>query len=618
MPGISSLLRSAAATRKKIQSFQDAEVAFEWENSAQTYDDYATYSKYLNDRADNANDPSEKLSYASKNRSAQRSYVSNELQRSQMAIMEGRASTTDKMAAVQQLYYQAVDNGDFNLAQNLYSQYDALSIKAQNEAEVNTKSLAAAGSKAYKGLINDLTKGVDDVTLPTGQKVTPLAAISRYFEASGDTVGVMKSAQETLDALQGVIIDHYNNATSQDEIDSLEEKYGKGLQDLGTELTATIGGKKLNAQDVVNAIANDEYNNPTYGLKAVHNEATGQTEYKLQENNVDKIDYSRQFDEQGNEYYAPLTVRTDQNNLFFGTSDQGRGLNTEITDAGEIIGGKSRQDKGGDIGQTQGGTAEAYRDSSKSIANRLKGLGIDASQNGTTLTIKLPGENIERQATIQPDGSIRYFGDDGQMYEIGLTRRNLGTDNAPQIFEPGQQRAVAPDEISDFGSKSAFGGDLSKMSGQGSRYINSITGSSRFDNILPGRAPINIANDFGGYGGAATGGAFQGTSALLQGASFTRQQIQQEQAKQAMLQAQKTAALQASSNQFDLNQTPVQQLASNGVLRSQLKVSAPAPTPRIYVAPPAPTPQISGVGVAQPTGRVTVGSSSPAPRVVVR
>lgn len=603
MPSVSSLLRSAQATQKKIKSQEDALIAFEWENSMQTYEDFLEYSKYLQERAATATDPSDNLTYQNKIRSARRSYTSNELQRQQMAIMEGRGTTQDKLNAIQNLYGQAVENGDFNLAQNLYSQWDALTIKAQNEAEAGAKAFAAQGDKAYTDLKRDLTKGFDDVTLPSGEVVTPLAAIAADMEATGGSTATWKAAQDTLEAVRGVIVDQYENATTQEQIDKLEDQYGAGLSNIDKDVTFNIGGKKLSIQDVVNATANEEMNNPVYGLKAVRNESTGETEYKLTENNIERIDYARQFDPAtGEEYYTPVNVRTDQNSVMFGSSDQGRGLSTQLTNEGQVVGAD---------GEISAGEGSVERDSSQAIGTRLKELGIVATQNGTSLSIKLPGENIERQAIIQPDGSIRYFGDDGNILEIALTRKNLGTEMLPQIVEAGQTRVVAPDEISDFGADSAFGGRLSQMSNQGQRQIQSITGQTKVNGMLPGQSPIAVGNDFRGYGAPAMGSNLQGTSSLLQSAGMQRQQIQQEQMRQQMLQQQAQMQLQATSNQFNLNQTPVQQLASNGVMRKQLAVAAPTPTPRVVVAAPAPTQTIVGVGTAQNVPRVSgVGNYS--------
>lgn len=603
MASISSLLKSASSIRDKIRTQQDALTAFQWESSAQTYDDFLAYSNYLEDRSSKTTDPSSMLTYQTKLRSARRSFTSNEIQRSQISIMEGRGDTQSKMNAVQNLYYQAVDNQDFNLAQNLISQWDTLSIKQQNEREAAIKSYQAAGDKSFQKLTDSLTKGVDDVTLPNGVKVTPLSQIARDLEQTGGSNVTWKAAGDTLEALRGAIIDRYKNATTQDEVTKLEEKYGAGLQDLDKELGFTVGGKKLSAQDVVNAAANEEINNPIYSLKAIRNEVTGKNEFKLQENNIATQDYVRQVDANGQEYYVPATVRTDQNGLFFGQSDQGRGLKTQITDQGEVIGGGTK------TGQINLGTSEVQRNESQTIENRLKELGIVARQNGTTLSIKLPGESVERQATVQPDGSIRYYDDQGKLIEFGLVDRNLGTSGMPLLVPKGQVREVSPEEVSDFGKASAFGGMLSQSSAQGNRYVNDILGNVRPSPIGNLAGPIRTGNDFRGYGTAVT-------SDLLQSAATTRQQIAEQQAKQAMIQAQAdaTARLQATPT-FNLNQTPIQQLTSSGVMKRQLQVAAPTPQPRVYVAP-APTQTISGVGVARPGTVSGVGVSSGSTRKV--
>jgi hypothetical protein len=624
MPSVSSLLKSAQATQKKMRQQEDAFVAFEWENSAQTYDDFVEYSKYLTDRVQTAGDPSDALSYQVKLRSANRSFTSNEIQRAQMSIMEGRGDTSTKMEAIRNLWDRAVAAEDFNLAQNLFSQYDALSIKLQNEQEAAVKEFqakAAAGYKVYDELQRDLTKGYEDVTLPTGEKVTPLAAIARDLEQNETSdVAAWQAAQDTMEAIQNVVIDQYQNAPDQDTIDKLEEKYGPGLADIGKELTFKVGGRSLTAQQVVNAVANEQFNNPIYSRVAEYNPATGKNEFKLKENNVDNINYARRFNpETGMEEYQALEVRTDANDLYFGSSDQTRGLNTQLTNEGSVIG--AQFDKNGKkVGKINAGTADAARDDSQTIGNRLAALGVIARTNGTTLMIKLPGESVERQATIQPDGSIRYFGEDGRLLEFGLTRRNLGTDAAPMVYEPGQSREVSYDEISDFSQESrmAPGRNISEASQQGKRYTQSITGQSRVDTPLPNGAPIRVGNDFSGFGGAAGAGAFQGgTSALLQGAGQTRKAIEVENQRKLMLQAQEqAAALQATNNAFDLNQTPVQQLANNGVLKRQLSVAAPQAPRRVYVAPAAPTPRISSVSVAPRTQNITgVSVAGPQPRI---
>lgn len=601
MAGATSLLKKSSSLKKaadaaiKTAQHQEDEIAnFNWQSSAQTYDDFVNYSKYLQNRLSQSSDVGEQISYQTTIRSAQRSYTSNEIQRATQDVMSGHGDTGTKMEVVRNLFDQAITNGDANLAQNLFSQWQSLSVQQQNEQAAAVKAYQAAGKAASDTIVHDLTKGYDDVTLPTGQKVSPLAAITDHFKATGDTVGSLRAAQDTMDALRGVIIDKYNNATTQEEVTALEDKYGKGLANIDSELTIKVGGQTLTAQDIVNSNANDQFNNPIYGLKAVHNEATGGTDYQLSKNSVDNIDYVRQIDQAGNESYIPAEIRTDKNATFFGTSDQGRGLDTQITNNGEVIGAN---DNGN--GAINAGEGKVKRDAGQSIGNRLNALGIQATQNGTTIKIKLPGENVERSATIQPDGSLRYFGDDGQINEIPLVDKNIGTDAQPIMATKGVPRPVDPNELSDFGSTSAFGGQLSQASAQGTRYINDILGRSPVQNLhLDSNNPIQVGNNFSGFGTAVTSG-------LLQSASIKQNQIQLQQQEAAMIQAQQQAAAQLQAQAtFNLNQTPVQQLTANGVLKRQLSVAPPAPLPRVVVAPPAPTAKITSVGVAQP-GKIT-------------
>lgn len=608
MASTSSLLKSAAATRKKVRQQEDALRAFQWESSAQTRADYEDYRAYIENRLETTTDPSEQLTYMSKERTIRRSFVSNELQREQMRIMQGSGTTQTKMDAIQSLYDEALDNQDFNLAQNLASQWSTLSIQAQNEAEAGARAFAASSTKQKNDFMDTLLKGYDDVTLPNGQKVSGLNAIKDAFTETGDIVGLSQAARDTLEAAAAAVIDQYNSATTQEEITKLEQKYGPGLEKLGEELFIKMGGQTLTYQDLENTIANDRFNNPLYGLKATYNESTGQTEYNLQKNNVESIDYIRRINEAGDEEYLPAGIRTSQDSLFFGTSDVGRGLNAQLTNEGSVIG------NGDDTGSINMGQETVNRDDSQTIGNRLKNLGIEARMNGTTLVIKLPGENVERMATIEPDGSIRYFGEDGSVNEIGLVDRNLGTNDLPQFFPAGQSRVVDVDEVSDFGTR-GVAGQLSTPSLQGQRYISDILGKTKAPAVLNLNTPIRVGNDFSGFGTSVT-------SSLLQTAGYRQKQIQlQQQAAQAAARLQQAASLQGGfslqgGGMPNLNQTPVQQLTNSGLLKRQLRVM-PIQTPRIVVrqAPAQPSIRVSSPAA---TPRINIGPAPATPRLRVR
>lgn len=165
MAGVSALLKSASATAAKIQAANDAEVAFEWENSAQTYDDYIAYSNYLQTSAAKTTDPTKLLSYDTKQRTAFRSYTSNEIQRQTQGIIEGNGTIQNKMSTVADLYDQAVANGDYNLAQNLISTWDSLSVQAQNQLSGGGGSgSGTAVATAFKNQVSNLLSSYQSLT----------------------------------------------------------------------------------------------------------------------------------------------------------------------------------------------------------------------------------------------------------------------------------------------------------------------------------------------------------------------------------------------------------------------------------------------------------------------
>lgn len=587
-----SLLKSAASTRKKIEAQQDALIAFDWQNSAQSYEDYLAYSKYLEERQSQATDPSQALTYAKTVISARRSYTSNELQRQQMAIMEGRATTTDKMNSVYSLYQQAVQNNDYNLAQNLASQYDTLSVKLQNEQDAAQKvagTMALNGVKTLDQLAKKLTKGTELVELSDGTVVKPLNMLNDELRANGQTsADYFGEALRTVQALQGAIADAYNGASTQEAVDSIESKYAdyitgeKKFKLLGTDLTLP---------DIELAYRSSLANNPLYSPQEIRNENSGALEYKLTKNKIDNFIWTR--DENG--LYQAVQERTKVPSSF-------QNLNAKITNEGYFLG------ESGKTGVSNIGSGEQVKtNTGASINDRLKKQGITASQNQDgTLNLVLPsGEQVK--GTIQQDGSIRYFGKPGDYSggQAGLYEVN--------IFD-GNQREVAPDEISMFGDASQFGGALSKPSDVGIRITQNLTGVNASPEGLLRNAQItNLKNDFSGQSVPVLSRNLQGTpSSILQNAG----QVKELQAqKQQQLQAQ-AAQLQASQT-FNLNQTPIQQFASNGAPIRQLTVAAPQAQPKLSVAAPTPQPKLT-IAQPQPQQRLGVAAPQAQPRLTVR
>lgn len=173
---VSTLIRSANSAATAKAEYEDKIKSMEWENSAQTDADYQEYSKYLSSRIDkltkvgSLSAASKAATLTSTAQSATRSWVSNSIQRTTQAVIDGSASSTDKLEQIRNLYYMAVDSGDENLAQNLYSQYQSYdmqvqkeAIAAQNAAEALAEKNAKAMKAGYDSAIDLIENNIDDL-----------------------------------------------------------------------------------------------------------------------------------------------------------------------------------------------------------------------------------------------------------------------------------------------------------------------------------------------------------------------------------------------------------------------------------------------------------------------
>lgn len=600
MAGIStsSLLNSANARRVKIQQQEDDLVAFEYSLSAKTYADFQTYSNYLSDRQSKAPDASSQLTYTKAIVGARKGYISNEIQRANIDLVEGRSDNRGKYGKMVNLYYQALENNDYDLAQSLNLQLDNLSVKIQLEdqskadaAQRVASTLASNGFNNLKDMVKQLKVGLKEVTLANGKTVAPIKMIDNELK-SGDFKNYFAALYDTTKAMQDLVGDAYNSA-DQETVNKFEQD--DTLRDIinGDAKFGTATGhdgktKSLSMQDIELAYRSAAANNPIYSVAKGVDPHTGKAAYSLKENKIDDFVWTRNDDGTYSATEARVTV-----------SSPNQTLDTKITNEGYIVG----KDKDGkdivNTGQTdkQGnfkGTKADVKDGD-TIRNRLKAQGIDANQNNDgTLDLVLPN-GTQTKGTVMPDGTLRYFGEAGQYSgdQAGLYEINLLT---------GSTREVAPDEASDFGNESIFGGLLSQPSAAGQNYVKNLFGLNPVKEVAPvdlrhgqittiGARPllqapggIRVGNDFSGTGSAVT-------SRLLQGANFTSGNLlkeAQERIRQAA--AAENARLQAAPT-FSLNTTPVRQTASNGAPVRQLTVSRPAPQPKVTV-----TTKPTGVG----------------------
>jgi hypothetical protein len=154
MATTSSILRSAESAQQKAREFQDQLAAYQWDNSTKTYGDYVAYEQYLTGRQASSGDPATQLSYVKKLDSARSGYISNEVQRQSINVIEGNGTNVDKYNSMLNLYYGAANAGQDDLAQSLRLQLDNLSVTIQNDNK--------AAISANKEAAAQVTKQIDD------------------------------------------------------------------------------------------------------------------------------------------------------------------------------------------------------------------------------------------------------------------------------------------------------------------------------------------------------------------------------------------------------------------------------------------------------------------------
>lgn len=207
MPGVTSLLRSAQAAQKKIQAQKDAQVAYDYSISAKTYDDYTKYADYLQKRSKSVSDPSTALTLQKTFDGAYKSYVSNEIQRATINTLEGRGTSIDKYNKIYSFMDQAMQSGQYDLAQTLNLQLDNLYVNIQNEAQraqdaaerLATAQQAYAEKQARAGAAANLSMGKSlERGLETLNQAFAKGGQKAYNEAAKTFVQQNKQLIETL------------------------------------------------------------------------------------------------------------------------------------------------------------------------------------------------------------------------------------------------------------------------------------------------------------------------------------------------------------------------------------------------------------------------------------
>lgn len=486
MAGVSSLLKSAQATQKKIRSQEDAEVAYEWSLSAKTYDQYLQYKQYLDDRASKTSDPSETLSYRKLVNSAYSAYTSNEIQRQSINVIEGRGTNTDKYNAIYGLYDAAIKNNNYDLAQSLNLQLDNLSVKIQNEQEsaqrvagqmagYQVKSVKALAS-AMKSDLRELGRIYQDqgpekfdkfLSDPEVQKqmIANNPALEKVF-ASGAKVGFWDIANGAVEQMKEAYQTAVNTLPPEDAADFKEE-----LDKINTgETKFSIPGVGSITQDDIKKQADAVRAGGTYFYKGVDN--------TMEKGSLTNYTWAK--DENGkyrliNQYASP------------GTSGQVSGFTIDQTaEDSNNISQVVRKDDKGNVFDSNGNIIGKYKDGQylskagkalteaqkndlvskgtidyKTLLNQAgfvvegnyeNGLKIKGTEKSAGL-MNIPGLDTSEPfaAVIDPQGNLRFTRKDPATGEDNLYQINfneMGQAGFKQL-KPGEQGPLAANDLYD-------------------------------------------------------------------------------------------------------------------------------------------------------------------------
>lgn len=261
----SSLLRAARAAHTRRLALEDDIAAYEFSLSAKTQGDLREYTEHLNSRIKTTIDPSKKLSYTKQISSARRTYVSHEIQRSTINMLETGAPLTQKQQLLGTFYRSAVANGDMDLAQSLRLQYDRLDVQIQNEREAAARraqsmaeKMSRAQSVTFEDYADKLLEGNMDLTKKGS--IASVAQMGQMFAEKGsdftDKVfggsdsniwdNILENATEAAEA--------YRMAAEFATADSTRRRLNEKANDiLRGEETIEVGGLNLSLQDIRNA-----------------------------------------------------------------------------------------------------------------------------------------------------------------------------------------------------------------------------------------------------------------------------------------------------------------------------------------------------------------------------
>lgn len=281
-----ALLRTQASREDSIKKEQDKVVDRDWMLSDKSAEALSWYTTYYQERANEAGDVSEQISFSNKITTATRSSFSAQIQQRAIDVLEGNATTYDKYGTIINLYNQAVDNGDYDLALNLRQQADTAWNTYVTEQQAIGSGYGGGGSggtsdadKQYIQSVKDYISDVKSGAAPISDNGMTLSDVSNILATVGEqgfqdaarNMGLETSLSPTQlfnAVLQSQIADIEGALeTVTDEVE--REKLVKTLEDLKFKNKYDFGGAELTADQIQQAYVNEAAGNPMYRFELV-------------------------------------------------------------------------------------------------------------------------------------------------------------------------------------------------------------------------------------------------------------------------------------------------------------------------------------------------------------
>lgn len=594
MASTTGLLKTQQSRQKTIWNAEDQVIDDVWRYSAQTADDFQAYMQHYQARLNNPQiDGGSARTYTNKLMTANKAFTSNEIQRASIDIIEGRQPEAYKVKVLEDLYTQAYQNGDLNLAQNLRLQLDNQYVKMQNAATAASGAASAANSQSLSDLnaqLSDIANGqlpFSDLKGLTASDLTNVLneggianALDVLTKAAGGPDGLQAIFGDAnvnpLQALSAMTTTMYQSAMQAAQAITDPTTREKAMSAVNAKIASdkfSIGGKSFSLSELQKESDNISQGNPSIRFVSGPNGLVAQGR--------PAVDYVFQYDANGNPMQAhPQAIYGDATT---GGSQFGYPAGTQVyykasANGGvEVIPYDQVYDKNGNL-------QSKYKTQNPDPAKRsfltqedvLAAAGFKLDKNTGTYIVASPGlrqqladKGIAESAiskdsvVVDASGHVRFKTADGQLFQA-VTDSFENGGSSTHIYDVKAQSAA------DF-----LGGKLPRPETStvlGQQHLRDLQSNVGGGTLQGGGG--NIVQPAGGT-----------TQVLQQAASL--QQLQQLQAQRLQVQAQQAPSI---SVQPYSAPTPIK--VATTIYQPQLKVTQPVAQP--LTVQPAPQLSLSG------------------------